>query len=423
MITQMGMGRKIALAFVGSIVPEGAEFRNAAFSPAGQMYQSNLLSGLNRCGLERIEIFSCLPIPAFPSGKRFWVRGGRAELNGLPLHLVSFINVLLLKQFMIGMGVCIRLLLWAWRNRAYDRVVLTYNLTVPPGLFTLLAAKSSKTKAVAALCDVHVPGAVVPRNIFTIVDFWFHKRLTPYFDGFIVASDAIAQDFCAGRPTIRIEGGLSELAIEYFRSHSRRTKARDGSNFGIAVASKLDEVNGITILLHALEKLPPHIHLYVAGAGPLAEAGPEKGETGWPPALPRAAFLSASSGALPVGRSVGQSQGDTSHRHALFLPVEIHRVCRGRDSVLSSKTGHIEAEYSEFVYLLENESSECLAAAIQRIASIPAPVRERMAEAGQAYVLREKTWDRQASRAMDLILQCLGKAQDSTHPLLTENSR
>jgi glycosyltransferase involved in cell wall biosynthesis len=422
MITQMGMGRKIALAFVGSIVPEGAEFRNAAFSPAGQMYQSNLLSGLNRCGLERIEIFSCLPIPAFPSGKRFWVRGGRAELNGLPLHLVSFINVLLLKQFMIGMAVCIRLLLWAWRNRAYDRVVLTYNLTVPPGLFTLLAAKSSKTKAVAALCDVHVPGAVVPRNIFTIVDFWFHKRLTPYFDGFIVASDAIAQDFCAGRPTIRIEGGLSELAIEYFRSHSRRTKARDGSNFGIAVASKLDEVNGITILLHALEKLPPHIHLYVAGAGPLAEEVRKRARQDG-----RLHFLGLLSfqQVLELYRSVDllvNLRATQAIDTRYFFPSKFTEYVGAGTPVLSSKTGHIEAEYSEFVYLLENESSECLVAAIQRIASIPAPVRERMAEAGQAYVLREKTWDRQASRAMDLILQCLGKTQDSTHPLLTENS-
>src|SRR6185437_15383852 len=110
MINQVGIDRKIALAFVGSIVPEGAEFRNAAFSAAGQMYQANLLSGLNRCGLERIEIFSCLPVPAFPSSKRLWVRGRRAELNGLPLHLVSFINVLLLKQLMIGMAVCIRLM-------------------------------------------------------------------------------------------------------------------------------------------------------------------------------------------------------------------------------------------------------------------------------------------------------------------------
>src|SRR5258708_7769576 len=208
-ISSLPMSRKIALAYVGSIVPDGAEFRNSAFSPAGQMYQANLLFGLKRVGLDQIEIFACMPIPSFPGG-RFWVQGHKAELAaGLPLRLVSFLDILFLKQLMIGSAICIRLLRWAWRNRANKRVILTYNLTVPPGLFTLLAAKISGTTAIAALCDVYIPGELVPKNILTIVDFWLHRRLTPHFDGFIVASDAIAQDFCTGRPTVRIEGGLS----------------------------------------------------------------------------------------------------------------------------------------------------------------------------------------------------------------------
>lgn len=417
------MGRKIALAYVGSIVPDGAEFRNAAFSPAGQMFQANLLSGLQRCGVDQLEIFSCLPVPAFPSGNQFWIRGRKEELNaGLPLHLVSFVNISFFKQLTIGIAVCIRLILWAWRNRANERVILTYNLSVPPGLFTLLAAKISRTKAIAALCDVHIPGAMVPKNIFTVVDFWLHKFLTPYFAGFIVASDAIARDFCSGRPTVRIEGGLSEQAIEYFQSHPRRAMPRGGSSFKIAVAGRLDEVNGIPIMLKALESLPSNFHIYVAGAGPLAERVKETaGKDCRLHFLGLVSFQQVlelySSVDLLVNLRVTKAI-DTRY----FFPSKFMEYVGSGAPVLTTRTGHIETEYGQFVYLLESESAECLAGTILKIAEVDVLARERMAEAGQTYVLREKTWDRQAARAMELILRCLG-AYDLTGPTATRELR
>jgi glycosyltransferase involved in cell wall biosynthesis len=423
MIFSVRMSRKIALAYVGSIIPDGAEFRNAAYSPAGQMFQANLLDGLNNCGLDQVEIFSFLPVPAFPSGNRFWIRGRKAELHArIPLRLVSFVNVLILKQLMIGIAVCIRLIQWAWRNRTKERVILIYNLTVPPGLFILLAAKATRTKAIAALCDVHVPGAMVPKNIFTIVDFWLHKRLTPYFDGFIVASDAIAEDFCFGRPTVRIEGGLSEQAIAYFQSHPRRAMPRGESDFKIAVAGRLDEVNGIPALLQALKLLPSNIHIYIAGAGPLAEKVKETAGKDC-----RLHFLGLvpfqqvlelyTSVDLLVNMRVTKAI-DTRY----FFPSKFMEYVGSGAPVLSTRTGHVETEYGQFVYLLESESAECLAATILKIAEVDVLTRERMAEAGQTYVLREKTWDRQAARAKDLILECLG-AYDSTGPMASGESR
>jgi glycosyltransferase involved in cell wall biosynthesis len=417
------MNRKIALAFVGSIVPNGAEFRTAAFSPAGQMFQENLLSGLKRCGFHQAEIFSCMPVPAFPSENRFWIRGRKTELNaGVPLRLVSFVNLPFLKQLMIGIAVCKRLLLWAWRNRANERVILTYNLSVPPGLFTLLAAKLSRSKAIAALCDVHVPGAMVPKNIFTVVDFWLHKHLSPYFDGFIVASNAIAEDFCAGRPTVRIEGGLSEQAIDYFQSHPRRAMPQGESYFKIAVAGKLDEVNGIPILLQALESLPAKIHIYIAGAGPLRERVKETAEKDC-----RLHFL----GMLPF-QQVLELYGSVDLLVNLrmtkaidtryFFPSKFMEYVGSGTPVLSTRTGHVETEYGQFVYLLESESAECLAATILKIAEVDVLTRERMAEAGQTYVLREKTWDRQAARAANLVLRCLGVCE-STGPRTFGESR
>ena len=60
---------EIALAYVGSVVPDELEFHNAAFSRAGVMFQQNLLFGLKRVGLNPSQIFSIRQIQSFPPRK------------------------------------------------------------------------------------------------------------------------------------------------------------------------------------------------------------------------------------------------------------------------------------------------------------------------------------------------------------------
>ena len=42
---------EVALAYIGSIVPDEPRFHNAAFNPSGQMYQRELLLGLKGAGM------------------------------------------------------------------------------------------------------------------------------------------------------------------------------------------------------------------------------------------------------------------------------------------------------------------------------------------------------------------------------------
>jgi len=70
---------------------------------------------------------------------------------------------------MIGFFTVIELIRWGWRNRRVtNRVVFTYNLTVPPGLFTIVGAKLIGAKSVVALCDIDVPGQTAPPASFGV---------------------------------------------------------------------------------------------------------------------------------------------------------------------------------------------------------------------------------------------------------------
>src|SRR5579864_1340890 len=217
---------KIVLAFIGSLVPDEPEFHNSAFSPAGQMYQRELVLNLGIAGLEPAVVYSVTPMPAFPRSKRIWVAKGSACLLGKSrLVRLPFINVTPIKQITLGIGTFIALLYWGLQNfRNRHRVVLTYNLTVPPGLFTLIAARLIRAKVVAVLCDINVPGETVPSNLATQIDFRLHKFLIPKFDGHVVAADRMMQDFAPKRHFLRLEGGVNR---EVARQSSRGSRGED----------------------------------------------------------------------------------------------------------------------------------------------------------------------------------------------------
>src|SRR5262249_32262327 len=141
-----------------------------------------------------------------------------------------------------------------------------YNLTVPPGLFTLLAARLIGASAIVSLNDINIPGQTVSRSILNRFDFWLHRKLIPHFDGHIAVSDAIMQDFLPGHDYIRGGGGV---ASSVFDAAATAVTRSDGEPFTITFAGSLDPVNGIDILLDAFSLLEGDgYRLVIAGWGP-----------------------------------------------------------------------------------------------------------------------------------------------------------
>ena len=186
------MDTRVELAYVGSVVPDTDEFRNEAFNRAGNMFQENLLAGLTACGMRPSMVLSVTPMAAFPHSRRLRAPGGVAELeSGLRVALLSFPNVVFLKQLLLGVNVFFHLLWWRWQRRQRPLIVYTFNLSVPPALFTLLGACCIGARAVASVNDVNIPGATVPRTWQWRLDFLLHRFLLPRFDALVAVSDAM----------------------------------------------------------------------------------------------------------------------------------------------------------------------------------------------------------------------------------------
>src|ERR1017187_2382943 len=104
---------RIALAFVGWVVPDAEEYHSVAFSRAGNMFQMNLLTSIEAAGIPVSTVITSMPSPSWPSGHPMLVKSANYRLeNGISVGSVSFVNLPLLKQLTIGLAVLMRLLTW-----------------------------------------------------------------------------------------------------------------------------------------------------------------------------------------------------------------------------------------------------------------------------------------------------------------------
>ena len=252
------------IAFVGTIVPDEARFHGPAFNRAGQMFQEELLRGMASAGT----------IPDAFSPFRRWPRSLAAPAcsvwddvvrtaSGLTIRLLPFVNVQPFKAVTAGLAAFAALAGWAWRHRGQTRVIHCINLTMPPGLFVLLAARLTRSVAVVSLLDVWKPGALVADTWFRRMDFWLHRRLIPHFDGLVVVSSAIAEDFAPGRLVCHIDGGI---APDRFAGAPAVRTATTNRRFRVVLSGTLEAYNGIELARHALAHLSGGVELIVAGS-------------------------------------------------------------------------------------------------------------------------------------------------------------
>lgn len=406
------MSQLFELAYIGSVVPDSPEYRNLAFSPAGNMFQENLLAGLQAGGTTPSLVLSCRPVPAFPRSSRLAVKSARGRLGcGIPVRLIPFVNFSPVKQLVIGLAVFCSLLWWGWKNRAaHARIVYSYNLTVPPGLFTLLAAKCIGALAVASVNDICEPGESVPRTWTWRLDYLLHKLLLPRFDALVVVSDRIIEDFA---PQVRyrlVEGGITP---EMAAGPSCSTGPAKPGRFTIVFAGRMEELNGVEIMLRAISQLDgEHYRFVFAGDGPRSEA------------VRRAANEDSRIehlGILKVRDLLSiYKQADVlismrltkAMRTTYFFPSKLMEMLASGTPVISTCTGHVEAEFGEFLFPLRDESPEGLAEAIRNAEAIGPETRRRMGKRARAFMLANKTWHIQTGKINGLLRSIAGGPAD-----------
>ncbi len=409
------MSHPIALAFVGSVVPDRPEFRTEAFSPAGNMFQENLLAGLQAAGFTPPLVLSCRVLPAYPRDARLLLGSSQEVLAcGVPVELAPLLNVIPFKQLLTGFWVLYRLLIWGWQHRAVRRIVYTYNLTMPPGLFTLLAARCIGAKAVASINDINEPGENVPRTWPWRLDFAFQKILLPRFDGLIVVSDAIRADFAPAVRYLRVEGGLSAEMVADASTDAAVSRA----GFHVVFAGLMNTANGVEVMLRAISQIPdPDCRFIFAGGGPLS--GAVRLAAREDPRIDYRGLLKLRE-LLPIYKQADvliNMRLTQTMRSRYCFPSKLMELLASGTPVISTCTGHVEEEYGDVLLPLRDETPEGLAAAIQQVAKMSREERRTIGGRARAYMLTNKTWSAQGARIGKFLAELVGVSLEGSMAL------
>ncbi|MBW3569611.1 MAG: glycosyltransferase [Gemmatimonadetes bacterium] len=397
----------LELAFVGSVVPSVLGWTTHAFSPAANRFQLSLLEFLSRRAAMNVRAFSLRPLAAWPGDPVVLYRGDRALLDdtGVQARLVPYLNVRGAKEASLAAAMFADLAGWARASGGRrPRALLVYNLFSPVGLPVLAAARAWRVPAVALVADLPFDYALRrARGVLERMDVRAQLAALRRFDGLVVLSPHVAQDYAPGVPWIRMEGGV--------HPDDAGDPPRGGALPGVAgrpvmYSGLLNEMNGIPLLLEAFARLQgPEWRLWLYGGGPLAGA------------VRRAAEKDARIVYHPweqvPAETVRQRQREacvlvnprpSSHRANRYsFPSKLLEYLVSGTPVVSTAPPGVPDEYHPHLELLREETPEGLAAAIRRAAARPEAERAARGARAREWVLREKNWDRQAQRIGEFI--------------------
>lgn len=401
------------VAFVGSVVPTEMGQGTRAFSPAGNKFQANLLAHLAGSAGASVETFTMRPMAAYPGDRVVAYGGGRAVLDGAgaAARLVPFVNVRGVKEATAAAAFMAHLGRWAAARRASGpRALLVYNLFSPLALPVLATARAWRVPAVAVVADLpFVYSFRGVKGVLERVDFKAQLAMLRRFDGLVVLTRHIAEDYAPGVPWMLMEGAVAPGDRD-----APEPDRGDGPAPGERVAmysGMLNEMNGIPALLDAFARLrEPGWRFWIYGGGPLAHRVEE------------AARLDPRIEYHPWGR-VPAAEVRRRQRQATVLvnprpsaqrvnrytfPSKLMEYLASGTATVSTAMPGIPDEYHAHLELARDETPDGLAQAIRRAAMRPEAERAARGARTREWVLREKGWERQAERIGEFLRSLAG---------------
>jgi glycosyltransferase involved in cell wall biosynthesis len=351
-------------------------------------FMRGVFNALHDASYASVTSISAEPVPRFPVCRRLWISGGPCEISPEKYTCqVPFVNVTPVKQAMIGVGVLLALLRWAWRVRSEPyRAIVCFNLSVPPIILVWLAARITKSRLIAYVCDVSVPGHTVPNSWLHRLDAIVQRAMLARLDGLIAITDKIGE-LAPHVPQVRVDGALPDDW-----SANRHVLGCE-ERFHLVLAGGLSEFNGLPEVLGAFAKLTgPRWRLTIAGRGPLEDRAARAAEidsriryVGFIPQH-ETRQLYATADALICMRISGTQQTD------YCFPSKLFELLASGVPVIATRTGHLVSEYGSLCFLVASPTCSDLADVITNVAALPKSARDAVASRAAAYVLRHKRW-------------------------------
>lgn len=386
------------LLFLGSVQKRETCRDNPICSEAANNYQLNLIEALVQHGVEQTLALTLLPLASFPCGPVL-VAGQRSRVDErLTLWGVPFVNLGLFKPLTAFIAFVWEILITWVRRRWRPDAVLIYNPVLRYALSGLLAARLWGVPVVLIVADLN-PATPwrLDRSLLEQIRTRSRIRALRRFDGLIVLSGHVADDYAPNKPTLKVEGGVTRTQAEMLPLTST-----DGQ-WTLLYSGTLNELCGAKLALDAFALLSgAEYQLWFTGRGPLQgqiqEAASKDPRIRFFGFVDRITYLSLAAQATMLLNP----RLDWPENRYNFPSKLLEYLASGRPTITTALPG-IPEEYYPYLYLVQDETPEGLAQVIQEVCSKDPAELEQFAQRAREFVLRNKNWIRQGERIYEFI--------------------
>jgi glycosyltransferase involved in cell wall biosynthesis len=245
-----------------------------------------------------------------------------------------------------------------------------------------------------------VPGAgVLPDTLARRLEYWLQTTSMRRFNGLIVVTQRMVEDFAPNVPHIQMEGAIPDSQPIRVRIGAEPANSEE-TEFIVMYSGSLSSFKGTPLLIESFKHLQgDRYRLWITGSGEardLVEAA-SRSDT-------RISYL----GRLPYDEVldlyhsasvlVNPHATDVASARYVFPSKLLEYLTAGRPVISTVSAPEVALTYEPYIFALREEKPQALASLIERVASLSAEERRLAGERGQQFVLENKRWSSQGKR-------------------------
>lgn len=361
-------------------------------------------NGLKHYYGDRLNIFSVLAVSGYPRFRKMFI-------NPVPspdrrMIYVKYLNIPILKHAYISLSALGSLVPWAFTKSPGKKVLIVYSMSVPFPFTAWIMSKLFGVKIVLIAPDLPEYMRIgVPTSRLLRVALAINKTQLYYFskafDGYVFLTKYMAEKFrlSTERFTV-IEGCVPENNMQ----HDIVAAKKEGNKRIVYYAGNLNEAYGVKLLLEAFQKLPdPSYRLWLCGRGTLLDAIEAACRND-----PRITYYGVVSHQEAIALSLQATalinpRTSTGEFTKYSFPSKVLEYMNSGRPVIMCRLPGMPEEYYQYVYMIDNESSDGFAKTIDYVLSRDDAELEERGNAAKEFVRKYKNSTYQTGKLFDLI--------------------
>ena len=392
------------IVFLGYVVPLEEANHYSGASIAGNKMQWNVIKNLSQIEGIQITCITVTPLAVFPHDKNLYQKYIVEDLfPNVKSYRISFCNMPVIKQFwqIINMFRTSKKVI---KETGAD-TVMCFNLFPQIGVpMRWLKKHFPKLDTVCLLADLPIDDKVDRKGFSR----WLRKRFDKstfksmqICERYIILNKHVIDRYLPGKQFMVVDGGVSEQDIEKYRYEIKKSPERN-----IIYCGALTDYNGIDTLIDAMDLVvAPDIVLDIYGSGYLSDK------------------VKIAADKNKKIRYYGRVDNDIviqKQREAWLLvnPRKIHNLISevtfpsktfeyllSGTPVLTTPLNGYGEEYIPHMKFSRTDSSEDLAAAINKIAATSQKQMDELANGARDFIISEKSWENQCRRIYKFLMK------------------